>query len=275
MAPSLSRASGEATSAKRREATARSRRTPSPYSSHGWREDRIHQVSPKTRRWADAMDGAVDRPMRLSPCLTPHERFAKSARACRAPWPASRRVRVAGRSRDDAAPVLKRSSWLRLHRWRIRIFRSCHRPSRFNQPSHGCKAPGRCLQLGHDLHQRTFGQPVWCPRRIRQRRSTCARGPHPAPGGAAHIVTIVALRVASTVSNRNFPTTTARCAHAAQVVALQVDQHHVLGAFLRIAASVANTLTRSCTSKRGRVPAIGRVSTVSPCNRHQTFRRGR
>ena len=52
-------------------------------------------------------------------------------------------------------------------------------------------------------------------------------------------------------------------AHAAEVVALEVDQHHVLGAFLGTADQLRDAAA-SAGRRRGRVPAMGRVSTTCP-----------
>ena len=63
-------------------------------------------------------------------------------------------------------------------------------------------------------------------------------------------------------------------AHAAglatrpDVVAAEVDEHHVLGALLRIGEQLAlERASSSGVSPRGRVPAIGRTSTVPSSRR--------
>ena len=58
----------------------------------------------------------------------------------------------------------------------------------------------------------------------------------------------------------------ARHAHAPQVVAPEVDEHHVLGALLLVGAQVGDEApVLGGVAPRRRVPAIGRVSTWSPC----------
>ena len=55
---------------------------------------------------------------------------------------------------------------------------------------------------------------------------------------------------------------------AADVVAPEIDQHHVLGALLRIGEQfLGDAASASGVAPRGRVPAIGRSVTVSPASR--------
>ena len=60
--------------------------------------------------------------------------------------------------------------------------------------------------------------------------------------------------------------TRAVLAHAAEVVAAEVDEHHVLGALLLVGEQLARRCARSSSAcaPRGRVPAIGRVATRRP-----------
>ena len=55
-------------------------------------------------------------------------------------------------------------------------------------------------------------------------------------------------------------------AHPPQIVALQVDQHHVFGAFLLVVQQRSDQrgIDAPAVAPRGRVPAIGRVETVLP-----------
>ena len=57
-------------------------------------------------------------------------------------------------------------------------------------------------------------------------------------------------------------------AYAPQVVALQIDEHDVFGALLRVRSELRH-LARSSPGRRlrGRVPAIGRVSMRRPMTR--------
>ena len=54
-------------------------------------------------------------------------------------------------------------------------------------------------------------------------------------------------------------------AHAAEVVAAEVDEHHVLGALLLVGEQVlGDAWSSSASPPRGRVPAIGRVVARPP-----------
>ena len=60
--------------------------------------------------------------------------------------------------------------------------------------------------------------------------------------------------------------TAAVLAHAAEVVAAEVDEHHVLGALLLVGEQLLrrSRSSSSASPPRGRVPAIGRVATRRP-----------
>ena len=55
-------------------------------------------------------------------------------------------------------------------------------------------------------------------------------------------------------------------AHPPEVVAAEVDEHHVLGALLLVGEQVLGDRARPrpASAPRGRVPAIGRVETRRP-----------
>ena len=62
---------------------------------------------------------------------------------------------------------------------------------------------------------------------------------------------------------------------AADVVAPEVDQHHVLGALLRVGEQLAlDRESSSGVAPRGRVPAIGRSVTLVAVEPHQDLGRG-
>ena len=129
--------------------------------------------------------------------------------------------------------------------------------------SAGVGAATDAFQLGDDLHAahlRAAGD-----RATRKHRADHAAGRDLGAQVAAHVADdVVHVRIA--LDRHQFvDLDAARRADATEVVAFEIDQHHVLGAFLGMGdelGRITRVLHRRRPVKRGRVPAMGRVSTI-------------
>ena len=135
----------------------------------------------------------------------------------------------------------------------------------------GVGAARLALQCGDDLHAahlRTTGDGT--------ARESCRNhlaGRHAGAQTSAHIGDDV-MNVGVTLHHHQLvDLDRARHADATEIVALQVDQHHVFGALLRVRGQFADRSTSSSSASRGRVPAIGRVCTMPSRDLDQTLGR--
>ena len=125
----------------------------------------------------------------------------------------------------------------------------------------GVRAARHCLSSSAMISmQRTFGQPVIVP--PGNTAASTSPGVTSVRRRAAHVRHDVMHVRVGLDRHELVDLHGAGLADAAEIVALQVDQHHVLGALLRMRVQLASERRSAAASApRGRVPAIGRVAT--------------